>query len=263
MARKSTGSVVVKATSRGESFALRFRAYGKRHFVHLGYAPEWTRERAEEELAFVLASARRGEWEPHREPEPPREVPTFHVFASRWLAEREGELRPATVAAYHWALVDHLLPHFHRMPIDRIGVEEVDAYRRLKVGERRLSAASVNQTIGRLGQVLDAAEERGLIARNPVRVNPRNRKLKAGKPKRAWLEPWQVLALLDGAGELDREDRRGLPVRRPLLAALAWAGLRISEAAALHWRDVDLAAGRIRVRQSKTHARLRGGDPQP
>src|SRR6185503_19888701 len=38
------------------------------------------------------------------------------------------------------------------------------------------------------------------------------------------------------------------------------AGLRISEALDLRWRDIDLAAGRLSVRESKTDAGVRDVD---
>lgn len=186
-----------------------------------------------------------------------------HEFASEWLADRARELRPTTLATYEWELTHHLLPHFARVRVDAIGVEEVDRYRRRKVAEGKLGATSINETIGRLGQILDVAQERGLIVQNPVRVNPRNRKVRQSRPSRPWLEPEQVLQLLDAAADLDRGDGRGLAIRRPLLATLAWAGLRVGEATALRWRDVSLADGAIRVDQSKTAAGVRTVDVQP
>jgi integrase len=45
--------------------------------------------------------------------------------------------------------------------------------------------------------------------------------------------------------------------RRALLATLAFAGLRIGEALALSWSDVDLARATITVRGAKTDAGLR------
>ena len=264
MARRSTGGVVEKQTTRGTSYGIRFRALGRRRFVHLGYSTAgWTRERAERELAYVLEQIRRGEWQPDVEPGPEREIPTFHVFASDWLADRRPELRETTAATYEWELRHHLLPHFARLRLDMISVEDVDRYRRRKVAEGRLGPTSINKTITRLGQILDVAQERGYVAQNPVRVNPRNRKVKAVKPRRPWLEPGQVLTLLEAAGELDREDARGLGMRRPLLATLAWAGLRIGEACALRWRDIDLAGGTIRVGEAKTEAGVREVDVQP
>ena len=51
--------------------------------------------------------------------------------------------------------------------------------------------------------------------------------------------------------------------RRPLLATLAGAGLRIGEALALRWSDVDLATGTLRVLRSKTDAGVRIVDLTP
>lgn len=48
-----------------------------------------------------------------------------------------------------------------------------------------------------------------------------------------------------------------------MLATLTFAGLRISELLDLEWRDVDLAAGRLRVRHSKTDAGSRYVDLLP
>jgi integrase len=64
--------------------------------------------------------------------------------------------------------------------------------------------------------------------------------------------------LLDAAAELEgqaRDDRR--IGRRPMLAALALAGLRAGELCALDWADVDLAAGRLNIGAAKTDAGVR------
>lgn len=51
--------------------------------------------------------------------------------------------------------------------------------------------------------------------------------------------------------------------RRAMLATLTYAGLRISELLDLRWRDIDLAAGRMNVRHSKTDAGTRYVDLLP
>jgi integrase len=269
MARNPTGQVLEVESKRGRTFALRFRAYGQRRYLTLGTTEEgWDRRRAEEELANVLADVRRGIWRPS---EPVRtdadfgsEI-RFHEFASEWLeaVSHEG-LKANTIAEYRWELCNHLLPAFAGHRLAEITIAEVDRYRQAKVREGSLSATSINKTITRLGQILEVAVERELITRNPARG--RRRHLKQRARQRSWLDrAEQIAALLYAAGELDKEarsDRRAVP-RRALLATLALAGLRIGEALALRWRDVDLAAGRLRIRDSKTEAGVREVDLIP
>ena len=268
MARKATGQVLEKKRNGGRRvFALRFRAYGKRHYLTL---PDGTtRDQASIELENVLADVRRGIWRPPElAPEVElKEEPTFHQFSSEWLTAREQGLRPSTVRLYKYQLTYHLLPFFSKHRLSEITVEEVDRYRAAKVRERergvtRLSNGSINKTIGRLAQVLEVAVEYGYIDRNPA--IGRRRRLKAAKPSSKWLEPDQVAPLLKAAGDLDGEARcDDTRSRRPLLAVLVLAGLRVGEALALHWRDVDLAAGRLRVEGAKTDAGVMVVDLSP
>jgi integrase len=260
MPRKATGEVIERKRKDGRVFALRFRAYGQRHFVTLGGSAEgWTRQKAEAELRHVLADVERGLWAPHvtRAAEPSAS-PTFHEFASEWLDARRAELRASTIADYSWQLSNHLLPFFLRHRLPQITVAEVDRYREYKVRECVLSAESINKTITRLGQILAVAEERDLIPRNPVRVNTRNRKLKTKRKRPVFLESAeQIAAMIDAATELDAKPEARTAGRRALIATLVYAGLRIGEATALRWRDIDLANGRISVGDSKTEAGVR------
>jgi integrase len=250
----STGQVVEKARKSGRrSFAIRFRACGERHYVTLGYQDEgWDRRRAETELQNVLADVRRGTWRPVRpEPDPePIHDPIFHEFASEWFEQHRGSWRASTRSDYLWQLSNHLLPFFASHTLTQITVPEVDRYRQAKVAEGVLSAASINKTLTRLGQIMDQADEYGVIDRNPMRVNPRNRKLRAPKPAAVWLDRAdQIEALLDAALAQDRDARRdGRHIaRHAMLSVLSFGGLRLGEMLNLRWRDVDLAAGRMRV----------------
>lgn len=265
MARQATGAVVEKQTQRGTSYALRFRALGTRQFVHLGYDDEgWTRRRADDELVVVMAQVRRGAWRP---PEPPPVVevkadPTFHEFASEWLAARRGELRPATVAEYTWSLSNHLLPFFAEHRLSQITVQQVDRYRQAKVREGALAPVSINKTLTRLAQVLEVAVEYELIDRNPA--TGRRRRVKAPKPRPVHLDSAeQVQAMLDAARELDAAKSSKTAGRHAMIATLVFAGLRITEACDLRWRDVNLAAGRITVGEAKTDAGVREVDVRP
>ena len=267
MSRPATGQVIERTNAEGgTTFALRFRAYGRREYVTLGVDRDgWNRQKAEEELANVLADVRRGIWrpiEPTPVPELPREEPTFHEFASEWLAAREAEgLAAKTLTDLRWSLVNHLLPHFAGLRLSQITVQEVDRYKVAKAAERQriekarqeaarrcerftdrgLSNGSINHTLRHLAQVLETAVEYGLTSSNPA--SGKRRRLKATKPARPWVEPEQLMAFLAAAPN---------PVGRVLLAILAGAGLRIGEALALRWRDVDLGTGTLYVRDAKT-----------
>jgi integrase len=266
MARPATGQVVVNKRTRSPTFAIRFRAYGRREYVTLGTAAEgWTRAKAQTELQNVLADVRRCIWQPPTAVvvEAPRQMPTFHEFASEWFERQKVEggrrgdgLSDAGTAALRWVISNHLLAAFASQRLDQITVEDVDRYRLGKVREGKLSTTSINKTLTTLAAILEAAVEYELIGRNPARG--RRRRLPAVAPRRSWLDRADhIAALLDGAGKLDGEARTGRGQRRALLATLTFAGLRIGEALSLHWRDVDLARGTITVRAAKTDAGVR------
>ncbi len=245
MARTATGSVI-EPRGKARSWAIRFTAYGKRRYVSLGRPEEdWDRQRAEAELRHVLADVDRGIWRPHK-PEPvkaPTEAPGFHEFASEWLEGRRGEIAPRTVADYQWALSYHLLPHFAGHRLDEITVADVDRYKAVKVRGGVIAPSQINKTLKVLAMIIDVAIEYELIDRaNPARG--RRRRVKVAKPHRTWVEPEQLIALLEAADAY----------HRPILATLAGAGLRVGEAVALDWRDVNLGAGTLTVGRAKTDA---------
>jgi integrase len=271
MARPATGQVVVDKRRKSPTYALRFAALGARQYVALGAAEDgWTPAKAQEQLSIELARVKLGTWThpnpPAAEPAPAVESdPTFHAFASQWFDAREDGWRPKTRRDYEWKLSDHLLPHFMNHRLSQITVSEVDRYTVAKRKQGKLSALSINKTMALLAQILDVAVEypEYAITSNPARG--RRRRLKADKPAPVWLDSAeQIAALLDAAGELDREARADRQVpRRAILATLTFAGLRIGELLELRWRDVDLAAGRLTVRASKTDAGARTIDLLP
>jgi integrase len=291
MPRPATGSIVEKSTSAGDtSYAARFRFRGARRYELLGYSSGgMTRRKAETQLADVMSDIRRGTWTPPEERAPERApVPTFHAFASSWFEAacleggRQGRgLSASGRADLEWRLSCHLLPFFVtglRDPaIDAITVEDVDHFRRAKVAEaekrraaiaagkplrdsdgralRPLSATSINKLLATLSAILDAAAEYGHVPRNVARG--KRRRLPAVTPRRTYLDRADhIAALLDAAGQLDRE-RGTAHYRRPLLAVLVFAGLRIGEAVALRWAHVNLARGTITVPGTKSDAAAR------
>ncbi len=271
MARPASGQVLVRSTHQDRTFALRFRAYGKRHYLTLGTSEEgWSRQRAEHELANILADVRRGIWQPPRHApaiRAPLEEPTFHEYASEWFAQREQEgLKPKTITDLRWSLVKHLLPFFAEHRVSEITPREIRRYTQTKLAERNaieearakatknskpfrersLSNGSINHTLRHLAQVLEVAVDDELLSSNPASGN--RRRLKAAKPARPWVEPEQLMAFLESAPN---------ELGRLLVALLAGTGLRIGEALALTRRNVDLGTSTLRITDSKTAKGIR------
>lgn len=266
MARPPTGQIVERPGGHGVRYAIRFRAYGTRRYETLEVR---TRDEAEVALRHVLADVERGIWRPPQ-PAPTVEEPkpeqTVHEFASEWYRQRKLEgLAPRTLDDLRWALSGHLLAFFGSYPLSAVTPQLVDRFKFEKVAERQrlekaceaakargekfadrgLSNRSINHVLQVLAQVFDAAVDYELIASNPA--TGKRRRLKAEQPARPWVEPEQLMALLNsapGSGRL-------------LLVLLAGCGLRIGEALALRWGDVDLGSGTLYVRKSKTAAGVR------
>lgn len=290
MPRKTKGELTEHVGKDGTSWGCRFRYQGKRHHVTLSRS--WkggSEEDAIAEMRFLIERVNRGLWSEdelrrHR-PRPVAvvdsgtEIPDFREFASRWLADRVLANGGEELGDLRWRLEWHLMPYFRDHRLDEIKAEDVDAYARFKLGEKQqaaeakskqdrrrgLSAGSINKTITTLAAILEQAVEYELIPRNPAASS--KRKLPTPKTRRTYLDRAEpIVALLDAAGDLDAEktgagkaeedktgaERIALPYRRPLLAVLVYAGLRISEAEELRRRDVRLAEGKLRIRGTKT-----------
>lgn len=205
-----------------------------------------------------MADVERGVWkEPEPPPPEPEGVPTFHEFAEQWWVEHECEWRDTTRERYRDCLELHIVPFLGEMQLDKIAVADVDRYKAARLRDGKLAPATINKTLVLLSSMLEAAEERELIQRSP---RGRRRRVKAITRARSYLDTAeQIAALLEAAGQLDaeaRSDRRHVH-RRPLLAVLTFAGLRLGELLDLCWRDVDLASGRLRIKaydEAKTEA---------
>ena len=271
MARPTTGSITEHVGKDGRTYrSLRVTFQGTRRRIPLGPIDV---AQAERKLWQAVADIERGidpaGVAPSREPlnEP---TPTFHEVAAEWWSRHEGQITPGTQADYKWRLQVHLIPFLWRMPVDTITFDTVEKYIAAKlagtvysqgvaVGEGQpLSARSINMQVTLLAAILEGAVERELIPRNPAKG--KTRRVRERAHQRSYLDTAsQVVALLDAAGELDQEapDGRKHVERRAMLAALTFAGLRISELCGLRWRDVDLATGRIAVGDSKTDAGVR------
>lgn len=187
-------------------------------------------EKFEHELRAQLLNS--SEEEASAEPEA---VPTFAQFAERFMATYAPTNNKASeVESKKGILRVHLLPTFGALPLDRIGVAEVEGYKARKL-TANMARKSINNQLTVLRKILATAVEWRVIA-----SVPQIKWLKTAAPEFDFLTFEEASQLISAAA----------PDWRAAVTIAIRTGLRQGELRALRWSDVDLDAGRIVVRRA-------------
>jgi integrase len=165
---------------------------------------------------------------------------TLADWVAAWLGMVEGERRPSTLRTYRQVLpplVERLggaRMKLHRLTPAAI-LRALGELRREGMGTRRLQLAHAA-----LRASLEAAVRLGELPDNPVRRVPKPRHTPA--ERRVWTaEETARLVRVASASRLRYA---------PLVLLLLGGGLRLGEALALTWDDLDLAAGVVTIRRA-------------
>jgi integrase len=170
----------------------------------------------------------RGEWRPAA-------TGTVADFAAQWLQEKHVSTKPQTWTRYAAIMRLHVLPSLGSLQISRVTeVNLTGLY--AEVAAKGLGGTSCHHVAVVLGTLLEDARRRRLIQANPAR-NVRAPRMQH-RPKTILGEA-EARRLLDAV--------RGDAAEALYTLALT-TGMRQGELLALHWRDVDLEAGRVNVR---------------
>lgn len=158
----------------------------------------------------------------------------------------QRRLAPRTLELRRQQLHSHVLPLLgYDTSIDAISTRDVRLLAH-NLERRGLSGSTVRSCVGAASAVLRyAVRELEMIDENPVRALDRGdlpSGRRASEPR--YLSVDEVRRLLEAL----------TPTFRAVASACFWAGLRISEALALRWDDVDFTNRRLHVRGSKTPA---------
>jgi integrase len=162
---------------------------------------------------------------------------TLAEFADKYLAAHAIECEAVTISTLRGRLARPLAEFGDATLADlERRVADIAAWR------ATLPQRSAWHVFGALRQVLDAAVRWDIIQRNPAKLAGSN-----PQPKREEIDPFtsaELAAVLDELGEW-----------APMIAFAAHTGLRPGEWIALEWRDVDRAAGVIRVERAYAQPR--------
>ena len=275
--RRRTGHL--KAPKKpGDLFVVEFSLNGERHYVSLPDSAGWDIERAERERAYLMEKVNRGEWRPEAPADMPTRattlevVPTYVDVAAEALARQvkrldDPEGRRARELEYELSIgLDILGP----LPVDQVderAVEDMvdalidtrlaieharelgeplmESYVDARTGKtfqrrrRGLSNSTINRAIGAHQRVLRYAHRRRLIDRLPDLSEQRQ---KAQRPRRSYLQPVEIAAVLEATSAIEAETR-GLDWER---VRYIRASPKSAVALARELRVSDVLVGKVR-----------------
>jgi integrase len=171
---------------------------------------------------------------------------TLVEHVDEWLAGRRT-IRASTLANYRNALIP-VLEQLGPMPLQDITKAHIDAVvntmlaggRRVGIKGRPLAPATVALTLTVLAMALDDAVKQGLLVRNVARLVDRP-STKPQTEMATWTAEQASAFLAHVAGD-----------RLAVAWQFALYGLRRGEALGARWSDVDLEAGTLTVRITRT-----------
>lgn len=184
---------------------------------------------------------------------PTEKLTLAEYLTERWLPVQKTRWRASTYDSYRRNVELHVIPALGRRPLDRLTVEDVDLFyadllttgrkkRPAEKGEPKgLSPKTVHNIHVMLNKALGDAARKGSVARNVVAL--------ADAPsisarKRAEVKAWEVDQLVRFL------DAIALNRMAPAFYFAANTGMRRGEVLGVRWRDLDLEAGRVSVRQA-------------
>jgi len=182
---------------------------------------------------------------------PIRQVPTLKAYAVKWAEELEQtDLSENTRISYGIQMRKHLVPAFGACPLNEIdysklkefAVEKAKSYRRDSV---RLMLAAMRALMG------EALRDKH------IKVNPvagLSRYYRAASRRKEQIDPFTVGEL----AKIEEGFRERFPEYLTFFLVLSRTGMRIGEAIALQWRDVDWGASEILIRRNMPQHRRVG-----
>jgi len=198
---------------------------------------------------------------------------TMALYSERWLGLVQGHLKRRTLASYQHTLQLHILPELGSLKVRNVSRSHVRTMlsEKLRTGKIRrtkegaltkdvrgpLARASVRIIHATLRSLLNAAVDEGTILANPAERLGRHLRLVATATARQEeikaMTRKQLAGFLGASGTAAKEYERR---HYGLFLLLARTGMRLGEALALQWQDVDFSGREVRVARALSAGRI-------
>ncbi len=168
---------------------------------------------------------------------------TFGDVADLWIESIRARAKPKTMKTYESVLKIHLRPRFGQRKLTELSIDDVASMIAELQGQGK-KAWTIRSILTVLSRVFAHAIRQGWVVANPVKGLDRTERPKSDQAK------MRILS----SDEIEKVIKHTPKTYRVLLTTLTFTGMRISEALALTWAQIDFAAGLITVGKSKTAA---------
>ena len=247
--RELSGFGVRVYPSGAKVYVVQTRALGKSKRVTLGRHGVISADQARRKAAMTIARIKAGE-DPSPTPSVSVAELTVADLAERYLKEHaEVHCKPRTKEAYRWLVVKFVLPELGKLAIEAVEREHIAT---LHYGHRE-TPYQANRILEVVRKMFNLAEAWGLRkdGANPCRFVQKYKE----KKRERFLTEDEFRRLGQVLNEAEAEGSETFS-SVTAIRLLMLTGCRLNEIQTLRWEDVDLAAGELRLQDSKTGARM-------
>lgn len=175
----------------------------------------------------------------------------YHELVELWKNSVYGSLQYNTIKTHEWIINNYLLPRFGKMKLDKMTTIQVQDFVNDIANEKNIKGTGINtyrRVISENKRILSYAVSLGVIKYNPA-IDVVVPSTKNEQQKAKWFtddELKLLLPLIEKLGNGYYRDYASAVLFKFLLAT----GLRIGEAIALRWDDIDLENGTVTVNKT-------------
>ena len=229
-------------------YVVQTRCGGRSKRVSVGRHGDVSPDQARKEAARIIARIKSGQ---APIPDPPKTDPTMAELAERYQREHVAmHCKPATMRHYRIMLAKHIVPALGELTVADVERKHILAFQY----ELREKPTVANRALEMLVKMFNLAEAWELrpAGKNPCRFV---RRYKVQPQHERFLTPEELHRLgqaLDAAPAERLASQHGATAIRLLVLT----GCRRNEILGLSWEDVDFEASELRLRDTKTGARV-------